>query len=121
MNTELSRSNLDLDSFAHAAAHDLKEPLRGIANTATFIVEDAEGMDPVTTRRLECIERLAARMDELLNALLYYSRLGRTELRRSRSSCAGRCCARGGGRSPAARGRRGGGAPRAGRTVPPTR
>jgi light-regulated signal transduction histidine kinase (bacteriophytochrome) len=83
LNTELSRSNVDLDSFAHAAAHDLKEPLRGIANTATFIAEDdADRLDPLTARRLAAIQRLAARMDELLNALLYYSRLGRTELSR---------------------------------------
>lgn len=83
LNTELTRSNVDLDSFAHAAAHDLKEPLRGIANTATFIMEDAgDSMDEVTVRRLASIQRLATRMDELLNALLYYSRLGRTELRR---------------------------------------
>ncbi|GAA2545536.1 ATP-binding protein [Winogradskya consettensis] len=83
LNAELSRSNVDLDSFAHAAAHDLKEPLRGIANTATFIAEDAaDTLDPQTTQRLESIQRLAVRMDELLNALLYYSRLGRTDLRR---------------------------------------
>ncbi|MFI5496784.1 ATP-binding protein [Actinoplanes sp. NPDC051859] len=83
LNLELRRSNIDLDSFAHAAAHDLKEPLRGIANTATFIVEDAAAeMDAVTLRRLDSIQRLATRMDELLNALLYYARLGRTELRR---------------------------------------
>jgi two-component system, chemotaxis family, sensor kinase Cph1 len=83
LNTELSRSNVDLDSFAHAAAHDLKEPLRGIANQATFIVEDAgDELDPVTAKRLESIRRLAMRMDELLNTLLYYSRLGRTDLRR---------------------------------------
>ena len=85
LSVELSRSNVDLDSFAHAAAHDLKEPLRGIANQATFIVEDAgDAMDPATTRRLESIQRLATRMDELLSALLYYSRLGRTDLRRER-------------------------------------
>ncbi|GIE80671.1 histidine kinase [Actinoplanes philippinensis] len=83
LNVELTRSNVDLDSFAHAAAHDLKEPLRGIANTATFITEDAgDRLDEVTARRLASIQRLAARMDELLNALLYYSRLGRTELDR---------------------------------------
>ncbi|GAA2471933.1 ATP-binding protein [Winogradskya humida] len=83
LNAELTRSNVDLDSFAHAAAHDLKEPLRGIANTATFIAEDAaDTLDPQTTQRLESIQRLAVRMDELLNALLYYSRLGRTDLRR---------------------------------------
>jgi chemotaxis family two-component system sensor kinase Cph1 len=85
LNVELTRSNVDLDSFAHAAAHDLKEPLRGIANTATFIAEDAaDGLDEVTTRRLASIQRLAARMDELLNALLFYSRLGRTDLNRQK-------------------------------------
>ncbi|MEU4164294.1 ATP-binding protein [Actinoplanes sp. NPDC026670] len=85
LNVELTRSNVDLDSFAHAAAHDLKEPLRGIANTATFIAEDTAGeLDEVTARRLASIQRLAARMDELLNALLYYSRLGRTDLHREK-------------------------------------
>ncbi|GAA2705397.1 ATP-binding protein [Actinoplanes palleronii] len=83
LNVELTRSNVDLNSFAHAAAHDLKEPLRGIANYATFIAEDTEGrLDELTQRRLESIQRLATRMDELLNALLYYSRLGRVDLRR---------------------------------------
>ncbi|WP_305788995.1 ATP-binding protein [Symbioplanes lichenis] len=83
LNTELNRSNVDLDSFAHAAAHDLKEPLRGIANQAAFIVEDAGAtMDADTARRLATVQRLATRMDELLNALLHYSRLGRADLRR---------------------------------------
>jgi two-component system, chemotaxis family, sensor kinase Cph1 len=83
LNAELARSNVDLDSFAHAAGHDLKEPLRGIAHTAAFIVEDAgSGLDTVTARRLTAIQRLATRMDELLNSLLHFSRLGRTDLRR---------------------------------------
>lgn len=83
LNAELRRSNLDLDSFAHAAAHDLKEPLRGIANTATFLAEDAgDEISAVSQRRLATIQRLAVRMDELLSALLYYSRLGRADLRR---------------------------------------
>ncbi|MDP9798773.1 light-regulated signal transduction histidine kinase (bacteriophytochrome) [Catenuloplanes nepalensis] len=83
LSTELSRSSVDLDSFAHAAAHDLKEPLRGISNQAAFLAEDnADGMDEVTAHRLASIQRLASRMDELLNALLYYSRLGRTDLHR---------------------------------------
>ncbi|WP_250037601.1 ATP-binding protein [Paractinoplanes maris] len=81
---QLAEANVDLDAFAHAAAHDLKEPLRGIANTSTFITEDAAGrLDEVTLRRLESIQRLATRMDALLNALLSYARLGRTALNRS--------------------------------------
>ncbi|MCM4080080.1 ATP-binding protein [Paractinoplanes hotanensis] len=81
---QLAEANVDLDAFAHAAAHDLKEPLRGIANTSTFIVEDTAGqLDEVTTRRLESIQRLATRMDGLLNALLSYARLGRAALNRA--------------------------------------
>ncbi|MFJ3667121.1 ATP-binding protein [Streptomyces sp. NPDC090106] len=83
LNAELRRTNLDLDSFAHVTAHDLKEPLRGIANTATFVLEDAgEALDGTSVRRLETIRRLAARMDDLLNSLLHYSRMGRAGLRR---------------------------------------
>ncbi|MFF8554001.1 ATP-binding protein [Streptomyces sp. NPDC015501] len=80
-NTELSRTNEDLDSFAHAAAHDLKEPLRGISNAAAFIVEDAGTvLDATSLRRLTTVRRLAERMDGLLDSLLHFSRLGQVGL-----------------------------------------
>ncbi|MEV6071434.1 ATP-binding protein [Nocardia sp. NPDC052001] len=83
LNTELSRVNNDLHTFAHVAAHELKEPLRGIANSATFITEDvADTLDPVTVRRLDTIRGLAKRMDELINSLLHFAQLGRAELHR---------------------------------------
>ncbi|MFE2012602.1 ATP-binding protein [Streptomyces sp. NPDC059491] len=83
LNEELRMSNVDLESFAHAAAHDLKEPLRGISNAATFTMEDAgASLDPTSVRRLLTIQRLAGRMDELLNSLLHYARLGQAGLRR---------------------------------------
>ncbi|MFJ4968972.1 ATP-binding protein [Streptomyces sp. NPDC088755] len=82
-NTELARTNEDLDSFAHAAAHDLKEPLRGISNAAAFIVEDAGGeLDTTSLRRLTTVRRLAERMDGLLDSLLHFSRLGQVGLER---------------------------------------
>ncbi|MFI1439583.1 ATP-binding protein [Streptomyces fructofermentans] len=81
LNDELRMTNLDLDSFAHIAAHDLKEPLRGISNSATFVMEDAASeLDETTLRRLRTMQRLAGRMDELLNSLLDYARLGRAGL-----------------------------------------
>ncbi|ARF74236.1 histidine kinase [Kitasatospora albolonga] len=82
-NTELARTNEDLDSFAHAAAHDLKEPLRGISNAAAFIVEDAGSvLDATSLRRLTTVRRLAERMDGLLDSLLHFSRLGQVGLER---------------------------------------
>jgi PAS domain S-box-containing protein len=39
----LERSNKELDQFAYVASHDLKAPLRGIANLAQWIEEDLSG------------------------------------------------------------------------------
>ena len=81
LNAELARSNDELDAFAYVAAHDLKEPLRGIANFATFMVEDYEdALDDEGRERLATILRLSQRMGSLLDSLLEYSRIGRAEL-----------------------------------------
>ncbi|WP_211247609.1 ATP-binding protein [Cryptosporangium arvum] len=77
LNAELSARNADLDAFSYAVSHDLKEPLRGIANYATFVLEDAdEGLDDESRRRLTTIQRLAGRMNDLLNGLLDFAQLG---------------------------------------------
>lgn len=81
LNAELARSNEELDAFAYVAAHDLKEPLRGIANFTTFLVEDYEdALDKEARERLDTILRLSQRMGSLLDSLLEYSRIGRAEL-----------------------------------------
>jgi light-regulated signal transduction histidine kinase (bacteriophytochrome) len=81
LNAELARSNEELDAFAYVAAHDLKEPLRGIANFATFLVEDyADTLDQEGQERLATILKLSQRMSSLLDTLLEYSRIGRAEL-----------------------------------------
>ncbi|WP_295459082.1 GAF domain-containing protein [uncultured Thiodictyon sp.] len=42
-NSELVQSNLELDTFAYAASHDLKEPLRGIHSIVQFVQDDDGG------------------------------------------------------------------------------
>ena len=81
LNAELARSNEELDAFAYVAAHDLKEPLRGIANFTTFLVEDyADALNDEARERLATILRLSQRMGSLLDSLLEYSRIGRADL-----------------------------------------
>ncbi|BAY81783.1 multi-sensor signal transduction histidine kinase [Calothrix parasitica NIES-267] len=81
VNLELERSNDDLDSFAYIASHDLKEPLRGIHNYSSFLMEDyGDILDSDGISKLETLMRLTKRMENLIDSLLHYSRLGRTEL-----------------------------------------
>ncbi len=87
LNAELERKNSDLNSFAYLAAHDLKEPIRGISNYSTFIQEDhADALPPEALRRLETISALASRCEILLDALNRYSSLGRMEIQRTEAS-----------------------------------
>lgn len=77
----LERSNADLDEFAHIASHDLKEPLRGLSNSARFLHEDyAEKFDQEGVGRLLHLGYLCQRMENIINDLLYFSRIGHQEL-----------------------------------------
>jgi light-regulated signal transduction histidine kinase (bacteriophytochrome) len=83
MNQALERSNSELDSFAYIASHDLKEPLRGIHNYATFLVEDyGDILADEGKEQLNTLIRLTKRLESLIDALLRFSRLGRQELHR---------------------------------------
>jgi signal transduction histidine kinase len=78
---DLERSNQELDDFAYIASHDLKEPLRGLFNHATFLLEDyKDKIDEDGVRRLTRLGLLCQRMERLINDLMYFSRLGRADL-----------------------------------------
>jgi len=81
INIELERRNSELDAFAYIASHDLKEPLRGIHNYSTFLIEDyADSLNEDGIAKLQTLVRLTQRMENLINSLLHFSRLGRVEL-----------------------------------------
>jgi len=77
----LERSNKELDDFAYIASHDLKEPLRGLFNNAKFLEQDyKDKLDADGVGRLARLGYLCQRMEQLVNDLLYFSRIGRQEL-----------------------------------------
>jgi chemotaxis family two-component system sensor kinase Cph1 len=80
LNADLTRSNEELDAFAYVASHDLKEPLRGIHRYAHQLLENTKSVDGENQQRVNNLMRLTVRMDNLLDSLLHYSRVGRMEL-----------------------------------------
>ncbi len=80
--TALQTANRELDRFAYVAAHDLSEPLRGIANYVDAINEDGGDALPVAVRpHLDAVSDLAERMAGLVESLLTYASVGRQQLR----------------------------------------
>ncbi|MDQ7015183.1 MAG: ATP-binding protein [Gammaproteobacteria bacterium] len=78
---QLKQSNKELDDFTYIASHDLKDPLRGINNYATFLIEDChEKLDNENRKNLESIKRLSQRMSQLIEDLRDCSRIDYMEL-----------------------------------------
>jgi PAS domain S-box-containing protein len=74
---ELARSNEDLERFAYIAAHDLQEPLRGVAGFSTLLADRyRDQLDDTGREYIDYILEGATRMHTLVNDLLAYSRLG---------------------------------------------
>lgn len=83
MNLELEHSNHELASFAFAASHDLKEPLRGIHNYSSVLLEDyAQLLDEDGIEYLQTVISLSQRMETLINSLLRLSQLGQAKVQR---------------------------------------
>lgn len=77
-NQLLLRSNRELDQFAYITSHDLKAPLRAIANLSEWIEDDfGPSLTDETRSNMKLLRSRVTRMQSLLNSLLEYSRAGR--------------------------------------------
>ncbi len=84
---ELERSNKALEQFAYAVAHDLRAPLRSIDGFIRILSEDySEKLDELGRNYMGRVQHGAARMIELINALLSVSRFTLGPLSRSKVS-----------------------------------
>lgn len=75
---KLKASNKELEQFAYAASHDLKEPLRMIGTYVQLIERKLNTqLDDASKQYMHFVTDGVTRMDRLLTDLLEYSRVGR--------------------------------------------
>lgn len=74
----LKQANAHLEEFTYVASHDLKSPLRGIADLVEWIGEDlgTDAPEPVLNN-IGRIKIRIGRMERLIEDLLLYARAGR--------------------------------------------
>ncbi len=84
---ELKRSNADLEQFAYAVSHDMRQPLRMVTSYLSLIESALAGsLDQETQQFLDFAVNGAKRMDAMILSLLDYSRVGRKSEAKTRIS-----------------------------------
>lgn len=77
---QLAAANAALNEFAYVVSHDLKAPLRAVSQLAQWVSEDyAAILDEEGRSRLKLMNSRIARMYNLIDGILQYSRIGRVE------------------------------------------
>lgn len=79
LNEKLKLAYEELDTFSFTISHDLKNPISTIKSFSQILLRDMD-MKPQSVKILERINKGADRMNNMINEVLDYSRIGRSEL-----------------------------------------
>lgn len=83
-NLEILELNAQLDAFTYSVSHDLRAPLRSITGYSQILLEDyGDKLDNEGIRVANIIVKSTNRMGILIDDLLNFCRLGRTEIQTS--------------------------------------
>ncbi|MES2618760.1 MAG: PAS domain S-box protein [Bacteroidota bacterium] len=78
---QLESVNKELESFSYSVSHDLRTPLRAINGYSKILEEDYYNLfDEEGKRLLSTVQQNAAKMGNLIDDLLTFSRLGKKEI-----------------------------------------
>jgi len=77
---QLEAAYNEMEAFAYSVSHDLRAPLRSIDSFSKILLTDFEDLDPEAIRLLNIISQSSRNMGRLIEDLLSYLKVGRTEL-----------------------------------------
>ncbi|WP_454801733.1 ATP-binding protein [Mucilaginibacter phyllosphaerae] len=79
LNEKLKQAYEELDTFSFTISHDLKNPISTIKSFTQILLRDKE-LKPQTLKVLDRIQNGADKMNNMINEVLDYSRINRSEL-----------------------------------------